>query len=107
MGLIRSKLWHYCTCDDESAALARLKRHERQAFEPEHGRPQPEAVARPRVVSVSDDERLAHAIQVVHERRGTPLMVLIQAAKKPWTLEEFEELLAKAENHRLTAMGVQ
>jgi hypothetical protein len=38
MRLIRGKLWHYCTCDDESAALARLKRRERQAFKREHGR---------------------------------------------------------------------
>jgi hypothetical protein len=96
--LVKKKLWHYCTEGDEEAARARLKQ---TLYGVSRVRPPAPPPPKPKRVELSDDERLAQAIESVATQKKIPPMVLIRQMRPSWTLEHFENLLAAAELTRL------
>lgn len=102
--ILKNKLWHYCTNDDEDAANVRLKRH----F---YGNPRPrevEPVKRRPVIQVvlSDDAKLVAAVQRVASQHRLPEPFHLLRRERPeWTRERWDKALAEIENARFRRLA--
>lgn len=96
--LVRKKLWHYCTQEDEDAARNRIKR---EVFGLRPERPVAPKPVKPKVITLSHEQKLAQAIaRVCDQKRLTPMLV-IRSMKLDWTLERFHQLQEELDNIRL------
>lgn len=108
MHIVKSKLWHFCTNDDEDAANERLKRHL-------YGNPRPREAepAKRRAVQVvlSEDAKLVAAVQRVASQHRIPEPFYVLRRERPeWTRERWDKALAEIENarfRRLAAMHAE
>jgi hypothetical protein len=106
--IVRAKLWHHLTNDDEDAATRRLKRH----F---YGEPRPkrEDVGLTRVLparrELSADAKLVIAVKRVasqHRIACDPFHLLRREAQyADWTRERWERAEAELESGRLQVLG--
>ena len=108
--IVRSKLWHFITQDDENSARLRLNEY---FFGPPRAReggsglgslfqPTPAAQARP---SLSDDARLVIAARAAATQtgyRGNPFYLLRQR-DSAWTIDRWDRAVAELEGQRRTA----
>ena len=102
--LVKRKLWHYCTQDDEEAARARIKR---ELFDVRREREKPRRTPKPTVVELTHEQKLAKAIERVCEQRKLTPMLVIRSMKLDWTLERYHVLQQQAEDVRLDAVAAR
>lgn len=99
MHLLKNKLYHFATNDDEDAALTRLKRH----F---HGRDAKRESEKPRLVRVdvklSDDAKFVAAVErVCRDRRiECDHFQIVKREKVEWTRERWNAAVAELEASR-------
>jgi hypothetical protein len=102
--LVRGKLWHYLTQDDEDRASSRLKLHlfgPRRAVE----RPAPKVERGP---ELSLDARLVQAVQAAAARAGYrgDAFPLLRRERPEWTRERWDQALAELERSRMQRHGL-
>jgi hypothetical protein len=95
--LIRGKLLHFTTCDDQEAASVRLRRH---LYGPARGGPAGSGGSVTRSVpELSADARMVDAVRAAAARaryRGDPFP-LLKRAQPEWTRERWDKALAELE----------
>lgn len=101
--LVKNRLWHYCTNDDEDAANERLKRHFFGNPRPREPKPvKPRAVQ----VVVSEDAKLVAAVQrVASQHRLSEPFYLLRRERPEWTRERWDKALAEIENARFRRLA--
>ena len=98
--LVKNKLWHYCTQDDEDAARTRINR---ERFDIKREREKPVRLPKPKAVELTHEQKLAQAIERVCEQRRLMRMLVIRSMKLDWTLERYQVLQRQAEEARLNS----
>lgn len=104
MHIVRNKLWHFCTNDDEDAAVERLKRH----FFGDTRRREPAPEPKPKFVRIelSDDAKLAAAAtQIAAKHRVADPFYLLKREKPDWTRERWGSAVSELEAARLRRLS--
>lgn len=102
MHIVRKKLWHFCTNDDEDAANRRLKRHFYGDTTKREPKPDFERPKLPPIV-LSEDARLVVAVRRVaeqHRLAGDPFY-LLKRERPEWTRERWDKAVGELDNARL------
>lgn len=94
--LVKGKLWHYCTNDDEDAARRRINQH----LHPE-SRVMAEKPKNPPKIELSDDARLAQAVVTVANQRRLDGFFLVRQMRPEWTRDRFNRAVSELEDARL------
>ena len=102
--LVRGKLWHYLTQDDEDAANARLKKHlfGGRKEVPVAGQRAPLVGRHAAVPSLSEDARIVQAVRAAALGagfRGDPF-ILLRRESADWTRERFDRAASELETNR-------
>jgi hypothetical protein len=93
--LIRRRLWHFVTADDEDAAQKRLKAH----F---YGGKDERTLQAPRKEALSDDASFVRVLEGRMRQRGFhgDLFSLLHAERPEWTRERWERARAEIESQK-------
>ena len=102
--ILKNKLWHFCTNDDEDAANERLKRHFYGNLRPREAEP---VKRRPAVqVVLSDDAKLVVAVQrVASQHRISEPFHLLRREWPEWTRDRWDKAIAEIENARFRRLA--
>jgi len=98
--LVRSKLWHFITQDDENAGSKRLKRYLHGDVELVKPRKAERSGGDP--PRLSDDARLVTAvIRVANQHRIAEPFFLLKRERPDWTRERWDKAVGECDNARL------
>lgn len=101
--ILKNKLWHYCTNDDEDAANERLKRHFFGNQRPREAEPVKRRAVQ---VVLSDDAKLVAAVQRVAMQHRLPEPFYVLRRERPeWTRDRWDKALAEIENARFRRLA--
>ena len=94
-GLVRRRLWHFLTQEDEEAARKRLKEHM-------YGASLPQRLQALRPGDLSDDARFVAILQARLGQQGIDVEVfpLLHRERPAWTRERWERALSELEEVR-------
>lgn len=106
MHLLKNKLFHFGTNDDEDAAQDRLKRHFYGAAREPKQREKPRLRQAPRV-QLSEDARFVVALQqvVANRRIRVEPLALLRREKPEWTRERWDKAVEELENARIERLN--
>jgi hypothetical protein len=102
--VVRGRRWDYITQSDEDAAHRRIKNSLGHARPPEE-KPKRPAISFAERVPLSDDARLAQAVQAVaRQHRFADAFLLLRRERPDWTRERWGRAVAEIENARLARL---
>lgn len=102
MHIVKNKLWHYCTNDDEDAAHERLKRHFYGATRKREREDSAGFRSKRVEFQLSDDAKLVAAVQrvAVQHRIASEPFYLLKRERPEWTRERWDAAVGELEKAR-------